>query len=100
MKLIDSSGVCEMLGISKSTLYRWCGIKEGNEPFALGVSRGLSTGRTVTAVASGFGSIEELKAQFDRLQDEPGGFPRPFKIGRALKWDEDEIVKWLEKQRC
>ncbi|MDN4957438.1 helix-turn-helix transcriptional regulator, partial [Klebsiella oxytoca] len=26
MKLLDSNEVCELLGISKSTLYRWCGV--------------------------------------------------------------------------
>ncbi|MCG2921640.1 helix-turn-helix domain-containing protein, partial [Escherichia coli] len=28
MKLLDSNEVCELLGISKSTLYRWCGVSE------------------------------------------------------------------------
>lgn len=98
MKLIDSSEVCEMLGISKSTLYRWCDIKESIE-MPLGMSVGLQTGRTVRAISSRSNPLEEFQAQIERLQ-EAGGFPRPFRIGRAMKWDKDEIVKWLETQRC
>ncbi|MBY8933185.1 helix-turn-helix transcriptional regulator [Pseudomonas fluorescens] len=93
MKLIDSSEVCEMLGISKSTLYRWCGIKEANEPLALGVSRGLSIGRTVTAMRG------NALDPFGEMLNEPQGFPRPFKIGRAFKWNVAEIKEWLEGQR-
>ncbi|MCG2901828.1 helix-turn-helix domain-containing protein, partial [Escherichia coli] len=39
MKLLDSNEVCELLGISKSTLYRWCGVSEDFS--GLGLSSGL-----------------------------------------------------------
>ena len=97
MKLIDSSEVCEMLGISKSTLYRWCGIKEGNEEgnksLALGVSRGMSFAAAASRMMpNGEEDIANLESIIDKLTDnEPRGFPRPFKIGRAFKWNVAEI---------
>ncbi|KTT19367.1 helix-turn-helix transcriptional regulator [Pseudomonas parafulva] len=93
MKLIDSSEVCEMLGISKSTLHRWCGIKEANEPSPLGVSSGHATGRTIAALRG------NALSPFAEMLNEPQGFPRPFKIGRAFKWNVEEIKEWLEGQR-
>lgn len=62
MKLLTTAEVCELLSISKSTLFRWHGAKED--------------------------ASEAIK-----------DFPRPFRIGRALKWNEDEIKAWLENRR-
>jgi len=95
MKLLDSSEVCELLGISKSTLYRWCGVSDENS-LSFGVpsdlvvrSKYLNQSRT---------DIKSLirRASGDEI---PTDFPRPFKIGRAYKWKDTEVMDWLETRR-
>ncbi len=88
MKLLDSSEVCTFLGISKSTLYRWCGVSE--DIFDAADTRSVMLGaRNQRGVSL-----------FDRHKEEtPKNFPKPFKIGRAYKWNDEEIFSWLEAQR-
>lgn len=95
MKLLDSSEVCELLGISKSTLYRWCGVSDENT-ISLGLPSDL-LGRKVH-VNQGRTDIHSLirRASGDET---PTDFPRPFKIGRAYKWKDTEIMDWLETRR-
>lgn len=91
MKLLDSSEVCTLLGISKSTLYRWCGVSD--DP--LERSRTLS----VAHLSPKIDAIGDMRRAMERLDETPGDFPRPFKIGRAFKWKDDEILAWLETKR-
>ncbi|WP_139536493.1 helix-turn-helix domain-containing protein [Klebsiella spallanzanii] len=95
MKLLDSSEVCELLGISKSTLYRWCGVSDENS-----LSLGLPShpvGRK-TYMNQSRTDINSLirRASGDEI---PTDFPRPFKIGRAYKWKDTEVMEWLETRR-
>lgn len=94
MKLLDSSEVCELLGISKSTLYRWCGVSDDNvlgipPPF---IARNLPAHQ-------GRNSLSSL-IQRASGEETPTDFPRPFKIGRAYKWKDTEIMDWLETRRA
>jgi len=99
MKLLDSNEVCELLGISKSTLYRWCGVSEDFS--GLGLSSGLpqanatqnSLGRENRLVR------RELQQNALGVEETPSDFPRPFKIGRSFKWKDAEIMAWLETRR-
>lgn len=75
-KLIDGNEVCEILGISKSTLYRWCGLSDND-----------------------FQSILNQMIQIDIKGESPHDFPKPFKIGRIYKWSDKEINSWIQKQR-
>jgi predicted DNA-binding transcriptional regulator AlpA len=105
MKLLDSNEVCDLLGISKSTLYRWCGVSE--EPAGLGLSdaqkkfAGLGLGnahKTLTGM-SGMGLRDALNQRILGGEETPSDFPRPFKIGRSFKWKDAEIMAWLETRR-
>ncbi|WP_147464824.1 helix-turn-helix transcriptional regulator [Pseudomonas syringae group genomosp. 3] len=101
MKLIDSSTVTEMLGISKSTLYRWCDIKESSDDFlgSLGTTAMLSQRRTNLGVLGNRGLASNMLENMSSMLDETTGFPRPYRVGRALKWNEEEIKTWLETRR-
>ncbi|MCF5543409.1 MULTISPECIES: helix-turn-helix transcriptional regulator [Pseudomonas] len=102
MKLIDSSTVTEMLGISKSTLYRWCDIKESSDDFlgSLSSASMLSKKRAGLAATIGTSSIGgNLFEKMSSLAEESMDFPRPYRVGRALKWNEEEIKSWLETRR-
>lgn len=94
MKLMDSNEVCDLLGISKSTLFRWCGVSENSEDILPQLPRiaqhmaSISRQRRSTLNFSSAGSDET-----------PNDFPRPFKIGRAYKWKDTEIMDWLETKR-
>lgn len=83
MKLITTEQVCEMLDISKSTLYRWINVKP--EPdYSGAVERGN------TIVGDMF--LYDEKQEFEN-------FPKPFKLGRSYKWDQDEILDWIKTKR-
>lgn len=87
MKLIDSSEVCNLLGISKSTLYRWCGVSDDGSEFNL-----------QRALEKRLGHM--TRSPFETEKDEtPKDFPKPFKLGRAYKWSDKEILSWLETKR-
>lgn len=99
MKLIDSGDVATLLGISKSTLFRWCDISD--------ISEASEEASTVAAVLAQI-QAAPLTTKSPRsmhkwamgVRDEtPKDFPRPFKIGRAYKWSDEEIMQWLEKKR-
>ena len=95
MKLLDSAAVCDLLGISKSTLYRWCDVADAPSPLSLA---GAAAARSVEVrsayLRSGFA---DMFAQ--HMEETPKDVPRPFKIGRAYKWRDDEILNWLETRR-
>ncbi|GKX40934.1 hypothetical protein SOASR014_46730 [Pectobacterium carotovorum subsp. carotovorum] len=113
MKLLDSNEVCDLLGISKSTLYRWCGVSE--EPAGLGLSNaqkkfaglGLSdaqkkfAGLGLDKALTGGAGMGLRDALHQRVlgEETPSDFPRPFKIGRSFKWKDAEIMAWLETRR-
>lgn len=99
MKLLDSNEVCELLGISKSTLYRWCGVSEDFS--GLGLSSGLPQ---ASATQNSLGRENrlvrrELQQNALGVEETPSDFPRPFKIGRSFKWKDAEIMAWLETRR-
>ncbi|HDR1791981.1 TPA: helix-turn-helix domain-containing protein [Pasteurella multocida] len=94
MKLLDTNEVCDLLGISRSTLYRWCNMSEDyfipSDPKA--IQRLIVTRQN---------TLKQLSRLGGRNNDDEliTDFPRPFKIGRALKWRDDEIMQWLEGKR-
>lgn len=102
MKLLDSNEVCDLLGISKSTLYRWCGVSDD-----LAVLRsldaagaGLTTSESLDLVIERAGSAAMRRLQSKiSVEETPSDFPRPFKIGRSFKWKDVEIMDWLETRR-
>ncbi len=95
MKLLDTNEVCDLLGISRSTLYRWCNMSEDY----------LSSDRYHKTMYKLFPPSQKSIHQFMKIDGGNGDdesitdFPRPFKIGRALKWRDDEIMQWLESKR-
>ncbi len=108
MKLLDSNEVCELLGISKSTLYRWCGVSEEASGLAgLGLSSaqknlaglGLSNAYKNLTGTPALGLKDALRQRALGSEDTPSDFPRPFKIGRSFKWKDAEIMAWLETRR-
>lgn len=80
MKLITVNQVCEILGISKSTLYRWANVS------------GKDIGERVSV-------MDELSKQNSNELDIPINFPKPYKLGRQFKWKEEDIINWLETTR-
>ncbi len=96
MKLLDTNDVCDLLGISRSTLYRWCNMSEDylslnnyhNAMHKLMIANQNSVNQLARRFGSGSNEDESIT-----------DFPRPFKIGRALKWRDDEIMQWLEGKR-
>mgnify|MGYP000454285170 CR=1 FL=1 len=103
MKLITSAEVCEILGISKSTLYRWNNLQdESYEKKTIGSILNKSTSRDINLyfLKNKNSKKTSLVDLMNNSDDEiPKDFPRPFKIGRLLKWDEEEIKIWLESKR-
>lgn len=107
MKLLDSNEVCELLGISKSTLYRWCGVSEDFS--GLGLSSGLPQANALnsrlakaTQKSLGWENMlvgRALQQKALGVEETPSDFPRPFKIGRSFKWKDAEIMAWLETRR-
>lgn len=93
MRLLSTSEVCEMLGISKATLYRWNNIidNNSNDYFINILLKKTSENHSPESKFQKF-----LKKDIEIL---PKNFPRPFKIGRAYKWRSDEIESWLETMR-
>ena len=91
MKLLDTSEVCGLLGISRSTLYRWCNMSEEYVIFSptQSIKNLMPSKREVLRPLVGMPNDDEAITDF----------PRPFKIGRALKWRDDEIMQWLESRR-
>lgn len=91
MKLLDTSEVCNLLGISRSTLYRWCNMTE--EHSFLDTKQATKSNPLLKSLVGnnqlGYSSEDESITDF----------PRPFKIGRSLKWRDDEIMQWLESKR-
>lgn len=96
MKLIDGNEVATLLGISKSTLFRWCDISEASED-ANSVAAVLAQIQTVPLTPKGPRAMH--KWAVGARDETPKDFPRPFKIGRAYKWSDEEIMQWLEKKR-
>ncbi|MUK94675.1 helix-turn-helix domain-containing protein [Aliivibrio fischeri] len=83
MALIDTAQVCDLLGISKSTLYRWCDVSDYDEK----------------RVAFAVRNSEGMRFGVSDIPEQVTDFPKPFRIGRALKWEENEIRDWLETRR-
>ncbi|MGY3859961.1 helix-turn-helix transcriptional regulator [Aeromonas intestinalis] len=96
MKLIDGNEVATLLGISKSTLFRWCDISEASED-ANSVAAVLAQIQSETVTTKSPRSMH--KWAMGARDETPKDFPRPFKIGRAYKWSDEEIMQWLEKKR-
>lgn len=70
LKLLSLPELCKMLNVSRSTIYRWCELcDEGYSPYT------------------------------DNKDENVSDFPKPFKIGRSYKWNEVEIMEWLESKR-
>lgn len=89
MKLLGTNEVCEILGISKPTLYRWNNLSdESLLPLEKRLAQTSIKSKALYRLHEI--SIEDLT---------PKNFPRPFKIGRAYKWRSDEIENWLETMR-
>lgn len=111
VRLLDSNEVCNLLGISKSTLYRWCGVSEEyaglpgldgldglpglaglpSEEFLRMFGKGKAVAKPVLAG-------RRLQSKVG-VEETPSDFPRPFKIGRSFKWKDVEIMDWLETRR-
>lgn len=89
MKLVDTNDVCEMLGISKSTLYRWCDVND------------LGGLRTPSPINLDLTRAHSLTQAIDEMNnpDVVTDFPRPYKIGRSFKWELSEIKAWLETKK-
>jgi predicted DNA-binding transcriptional regulator AlpA len=82
VKLIDENTVCDDLGISKSTLYKWCGIHDDS------IQPNLSK------------ILPDRKKWFTQFEtDVVTDFPKPYKIGRVFKWKLIEIEDWLQTKR-
>lgn len=93
MKLLDTNEVCDLLNISRSTLYRWCNMSEDY----LTPSHPKDIQHLIVSRAN---ALKHLSSGVRYNDDEfITDFPRPFKIGRALKWRDDEIMQWLEGKR-
>lgn len=95
-KLIDGNEVCEMLGISKSTLYRWSNLSDNQDISRLEFMKRNSA----LSFLNDLNHLNHLKIyQEGRETETPNDFPRAFKIGRIYKWSYDEIDAWIKKQR-
>lgn len=93
LKLLSSQDVCEMLGISKSTLYRWNNLYYEEDLSNASLKYLLNSGKAK------YSSIFATDEDNTEISDIAQNFPRPFKIGRAYKWRKDEILDWLETVR-
>jgi len=91
MRLMDSSEVCDLLGISKSTLFRWCGVSENSDDDSNTLHHYSSIATQLMIKSASFYSSASDETPYD--------FPRPFKIGRAYKWKDTEVMDWLETRR-
>ena len=89
MRLMDSNEVCDLLGISKSTLFRWCGVSDSADDNSSQTNVSLLTEQLLRN--SPFFATSSDETPYD--------FPRPFKIGRAYKWKDTEIMDWLQTKR-
>lgn len=102
MKLITSTEVCEILGISKSTLYRWNNLQD-EEYEKKTIASILKKDIDISNINFDFFKNSKTISTLDRMSNSddeiPKDFPRPFKIGRLLKWDEEELKIWLESKR-
>ena len=90
LKLIDGNEVCDLLGISRSTLYRWCDVSD---------SYTTTNSSPFKSHASGQSRISKLMAIKNEISETPKDFPKPFRIGRTYKWSHSEIKKWIMNQR-
>lgn len=105
MKLLSSNEVCELLGISKSTLYRWCGVSDesaGLEVAGAEINKNLDAlkGRQSKIQMAGAAAMQRIQSKMKAdVEETPSDFPRPFKIGRSFKWKDVEIMAWLETRR-
>ncbi|OOF40967.1 hypothetical protein BKK49_05395 [Rodentibacter rarus] len=87
-----------MLGISKSTLYRWNNLNDQDDYG--NITRHISTLIQNSDLKTKFSSYPHMGIRkIVEDSDIPKNFPRPFKIGRAYKWREDEILEWLNTMR-
>lgn len=94
MKLIDGNEVAALLGISKSTLFRWCDISEASDD-----ARTIDVVTTLMNAGGAARGSRAMQWAGGVREETPKDFPRPFKIGRAYKWSDEEIMQWLEKKR-
>lgn len=103
MKLLGTNEVCEILGISKPTLYRWNNLSDESSQSIesrLAQARFKSSNLKSQAFESTTKEILNKYLKINEVEEPlPNNFPRPFKIGRAYKWRSDEIEKWLETMR-
>lgn len=88
MKLLDSNQVCRLLGISRSTLYRWCNLSKDDIYFP---------DRRMRSFEERIKMANEIDRDLD--SENITDFPTPYKIGRALKWSDIEIDKWLRSKK-
>lgn len=105
MRLMDSNEVCDLLGISKSTLYRWCGVADSSDDI-LGLGSITKSMPTLSKHLMAMQRSKSVSRQSSinnyinaTTEETPNDFPRPFKIGRAYKWKDTEIMDWLETRR-
>lgn len=82
MILIDSNSVCDQLGISKSTLYKWCNIVDES---------------ILPPILAKHPGVKKLFTDFE--YDLVTDFPSPYKIGSMLKWNSIDIEVWLKTKR-
>lgn len=91
LKLIDGNEVCDLLGISRSTLYRWCDVSDSQE-----ITRSELKNKRHNSSST---RISRLLAITNEISETPTDFPKPFKIGRTFKWSHSEIKNWIINQR-
>lgn len=99
MKLIDTNAVTELLGISKSTLYRWCNLEEKDETGLSSLSKGAISSLQRSYKDIGENKLNQMLRKFEEQNDNTRYFPRPYQIGRAYKWNYYDVIDWIKEQR-
>lgn len=99
MKLLTTAEVCDLLGISKTTLYRWNNLQQELDIYD--VKSILKASKQLHRFDNNPFSNKSINPLLVKNREEPvpSNFPRPFKIGRSYKWRDDEIIEWLESTR-
>jgi predicted DNA-binding transcriptional regulator AlpA len=98
MKLLTTTEVCDLLGISKTTLYRWNNLQQEDDVESVSRAGKLLHRHRLDSNFFSNKSANTLLAK-NREEPAPNNFPRPFKIGRSYKWRDDEVIEWLESAR-
>lgn len=98
MKLLNTNEVCELLGISKSTLYRWNNIIDDDDSVFENYPKDSMNKPTIVTMVMTRRKTTVLCNSLNN-EEQPKNFPRPFKIGQSYAWRNDEIENWLETVR-